>query len=300
MNRRYLRKSAMYKAVKDTVRDANPATLAQMPQMDAALSQLEHNLERINEYGKDQSENRKGIAADKEVTKEQVANTCFILAGKIRSFAVNSGNLILRDSMNFTLSTLQRMPDEDIVDAAELITQRADENIGDLADYGVTPASLAATINLVNSFNDKIAKPREGITQRKNATNDLKQIFKNTDTLLEDTMDTFVIIVKETDSVFYKTYQSNRIIVDPATIPLAMRCFVTDEEQNPLQNVTITIEGYTKKHKTSAKGKIHIKSLPSGIHAVTCSKFGYITQVLSVPINKGERTDLRVVLKQNP
>ncbi len=298
MKRRFERKYSMYNAVKGTLINANPATIAQMPKMDEAIVELTENIDFIEDFGREQSENRTGIASDKEVTREDVVNNFFILCGQVRSLATNENDIILKDSLNFPISRLQNMADGNLIIAADFIRLKAEENIAELADYGVTPGILTTKTNLLTTFRNKLAEPRREITKKKLATQELTNVFKKTDVLLKETMDILVIIVKETVNPFYKAYQNNRIIVDEGSSPLALRCFVTDENEQPLEKVTAVINGINRTYKTTAKGKFQIKSLPSGTYTITLSRPTYETKTTTFGITKGIRTDLYITLKQ--
>jgi hypothetical protein len=74
-----------------------------------------------------------------------------------------------------------------------LIHDKAEANLKDLAPYGVTPEALAALkIELFNAF---IPKPRLIITEKKQATEQLAQLFAANDQLLEK-IDALVEIVR--------------------------------------------------------------------------------------------------------
>ena len=59
-------------------------------------------------------------------------------------------------------------------------------------------------------------------------------------------MDTLVIIVKLTDNQFFNIYKNNRKIIGPGYYTLALRAFVTNPDQEPLE-------------KAKAKNKIEKK-----------------------------------------
>jgi hypothetical protein len=167
----------------------------------------------------------------------------------------------------------------------------------DLASYGVTQASLDQTIALLNEFANKLAQPRNAISNKAEETQLLKQEFAKTDQLLEETMDTLVIIVKLTDTQFFNIYKNNRKIIGPGYFPLALRTYVTNTLQEPLEKVKAVIKGNTTTYKTTEKGTFQIKSLPEGMHQITFSLPGYQDQTLNFPVIKGKRTDLRIVLQ---
>lgn len=297
MKRSQERKYSMYNAVNNFLKDTDTTIIDKMPQMAEAMEDLQKQIEKIQEISENQMFNRKGIKVSKEVTKEDIVNTIYVLAGQVRSFAVNNNNVILRDEVTYTFSELKAMADGILQVNAGIIFEKATENLASLADYGVTVASLAAIEVTLADFAQKLAQPRNAISNKAEETQLLKVAFAETDMLLEETMDTLVIIVKLTDNQFFNIYKNNRKIIGPGYMPLALRVFVTNLDQQPLDKVKAKIIGFTKTYKTSLKGSFQIKSLLEGMHTITFSLPGYQDQTLNFPIIKGKRTDLRIVLK---
>ena len=288
----------MYKAVYNYLIDTNPSIIDKMPLMEEAIINLGKNIDDIKFFSENQQESRKGYRATKNVTKEDVVNTIFVLSGQVKSYAVNTNNLILKNQVNYTISDLRAMADGNLQVNAGIILEKAQENVANLASYGVTPASLIDVQDLLNLFSIQLAQPRNAISTKVEDTKLLKIAFAKTDTLLEDSMDTLVIIVKLSDMEFFDIYKNNRKIIGPGYFPLAMRAFVTNIDQEPLEKVKATIEGNKTIYRTAKKGSFNIKSLPEGMHKITFSLPGYNSQTLNIPIIKGKRTDIRVVLLQ--
>lgn len=297
MKRIQERKYSMYNAVNNFLKDTDTAIINKMPLMSDAMEKLQNNIEKIQDISENQMYNRKGIKVSKEVTKEDIVNTIFVLAGQVRSFAVNTNNVILRDEVTYTFSELKAMADGILQVNAGIIFQKATDFLTDLTDYGVTTASLAEIESTLAEFAEKLAQPRNAISNKAEETQLLKAAFAETDLLLEDTMDTLVIIVKLTDNQFFNIYKNNRKIIGPGYLPLALRVYVTNPDQMLLEKVKAKIVGITKTYKTSAKGSFQIKSIPEGMHTITFSLPGYKDQTLNFPIIKGKRTDLRITLQ---
>ena len=174
---------------------------------------------------------------------------------------------------------------------------QSNENLADLLTYGATAASLTAAQDLRTDYISKMADPRNAISYKAEETKLLKIEFAKADKLLEETMDTLIIIVKYSDMTVYDIYKNNRKIINPGSFPLALRVFVTNPDQEPLEKVKAKIAGNSKIYKTAKKGSFNIKSLPEGMHTITFSLPGYKDQTLNFPIIKGKRTDLRITLQ---
>mgnify|MGYP001182407645 CR=1 FL=1 len=291
------RKYSMYNAVNNFLKDTDTAIINKMPLMSDAMETLQKNIDKIQDISENQMFNRKGIKVSKEVTKDDIVNVIFVLAGQVRSYAVNTNNVILRDEVTYTFSELKAMADGILQVNSGIIIEKANENIANLADYGVTAASMTDIEDKMAEFAIKLAQPRNAISNKAEETQLLKAAFAETDQLLEETMDTLVIIVKLTDNQFFNIYKNNRKIIGPGYYTLALRAFVTNPDQEPLEKVKAKIAGNNKIFKTAKKGSFNIKSLPEGMHTITFSLPGYKDQTLNFPIIKGKRTDLRITLQ---
>jgi hypothetical protein len=297
MEKKQERKYSMYNAVNNFLLETDPVIISKMPNMDVSMQDLQKNIEQIQEISENQQQNRSGYRVSKQITKEEMVDIVYVLAGQVRSLAVNTNNVILRNEVTYNISDLKAMADGNLQVNAGIIIEKAEENIADLADYGVTPASLQNINDLLTEFGNKLAQPRNAITNKAEETQLLKEMFTKTDLLLDDTMDTLVIIVKLTDNQFYNIYNNNRKIIGPGYSTLALRVFVTNELQEPLSKVKAIIHGFTKVYRTTEKGSFQVKSLPEGMHTITFSLPGYKDQTIAFPIIKGKRTDLRIVLQ---
>lgn len=297
MNRKQERKYSMYRAVMAFL-DATVATIiAKMPDMDGAMTKLDNYIQTIANLIELQETNRTGYATGKETTREEVINNIFVLAGQVKSFAINTNNPVLIDEVKYTFSQFTAMADNRLLTTSNRIITKAKDHLADLADYGATAASVADIEAMVISYTNKISQPRNATSQKTEETLQLENTFKLTDKLLKVKMDTLVIIVKNSDPEFYNVYHKNRKIIGPGSQPLAFRCFLVDINGQPIAKVTATIDGINKKYKSTNKGSFQIKSLPSGMHTITFTRAGYETQKQTFPITKGVRTDFNVILK---
>jgi hypothetical protein len=267
-----------------------------MPLMSEAVESLEKLIDDITQIVSNQTENTTGIKVQKEVTREDVENIIFILAGQLRSYAVNINNFELRNEVTYTISKLRGMADTLLLSNSITILEKAQENEANLLPYGVTPANLVAVEDLLNAFELKIALPRNAIAFKKQQTELLQVKMEDADNLLRDKMDSYVIIVKNTEQEFYTIYKNNRKIIKPSYNPLALKVLVVGPNEMPLYKVKAKIQGFSKEYRTTQKGLFQVKSLPEGMHVITLSKAGYQTQVITFPITKGERTDLNITL----
>lgn len=287
----------MYKAVSSFLNNTSPILISKMPQMEEAMLNLQNNITEIQQISEKQVQNNSGIKVSKDVTKATIVNAVFVLAGQLRAFAVNTNNIVLLDEVYYTISALRAMTDANLIINAGIIIEKAHQNSPNLAAYGVTPTSLSDIEALLDQFTLKVAQPRNAIASKTEKTQLIKEAFAKTDQLLNQKMDALVSILKFSEPQFYNIYHNNRKITKPAYTTLAISVTVTDTNNQPLQKVKATTEGYTKIYKTTAYGRFHVKSLPEGMHKITFQLPNYKTQTLDVPVIKGKRNNLKVTLE---
>lgn len=296
MNRKQERKYSMYKAVNSFLVATLASIIAKMPNMADAMTQLQKLIDDIADYIEAQESNRKGYSQGKEISKELVVNTIFVLAGQVKSFAVDTNNLVLKNEMTYTDSKLLAMADNRLYATANRIIAKADQNIASLDSYGLTPEKLIDIQTLVEIYNTKISEPRNAASQKAEDTLKLEQAIKDADELLIEKMDTYVIIVKNSDPEFFNIYHSNRKIIGPGYKTLPVRCNLKSPTGEPLHRVTATIEGINRKFKTTAKGTFLVKSIPEGMHTIKFYRADLEPFTTNFPVTKGLRTDLYLTL----
>ena len=296
MNRKQERKFSMYNAVSNYLKNVDTTVIDKMPLMPEAMEALQKSIDEIRTISENQQQSRKAYRQIKQATREEVENTFYHLLGIVKSYAVNTNNQLLRDQVSYSLSSLKNMSDGNLQVATGIILEKANENVADLAIYGATVASLTAAEDLRTVYISKMADPRNAISFKAEETKLLKIEFAIADKLLEQKMDTFIIIIKYSDMTVYDIYKNNRKIIGPNSIALILRAFVYNAALEPIQYVKALIDGDNNIYKTSSKGSFQIKSLPDGMHRISFSKAGYQTQIIEFPVTKKERTDLQVTL----
>ena len=77
------------------------------------------------------------------------------------------------------------------------------------------PLNFLTSFNcLIDVYNKAIATPREAITYRSAAGNELKKLIKRMDIILNDRLDMLMGTLKKDNPKFHSQYNNARIIVD--------------------------------------------------------------------------------------
>jgi hypothetical protein len=268
---------------------------------------------QIKEVGETQETGTTGIAASKKQLRTILNTAASDTARKLTSFAKLTNNLVLLGEVDYSESEFRQFTDNMVREQAQVVCNKGNDYLTELAPYGITEETQLVLQNAINNFAEVMVAPRLGITTRKQATKQLKVLFKQAADALEK-IDSAVELVKLTDPVFYEGYKTARKIVNQGSGKLAVKGLVTDAQNGePVKGVTITFmnDGETTPaaqaanaepviiKTTAAKGGFNIKSLPAGIYRVSFKKMGYTEQFATVNVNDGELSTVDVALSKN-
>ena len=302
MNNYQESKLSMYLASRDFMGD-NVSILDPLPNFQENYRGFQDTIAQIQQSGTLQNFSKTGIAATKNEQKQELTTLAVDAARKITAYAkLNKNNTLLKE-VNYSESDLKRCADTNLCSVAQGIYDRAQANIDALAAYGVTPETQGALANAISSFNTSIPKPRLGIAEKKQTTEQLIRLFKVADTYLEN-VDTLVEIVRLSQVDFYNGYRAARKLVQTGNGSLSMKGTITDAQNGePLKGVTLRfvsndgVEPFEK--VTAEKGGFIAKAIPEGTYQVTASKEGFKEKVMTISVVDGEMTKMDLKLEKN-
>jgi len=293
--------------------DSNSLVVGTLPGYTANLQSLSQVNARIQEIAGFQKTATTGITANKKQLRTNLNNLASDTARKLTSFAKLTDNLILLAEIDYSESDFRNFSDNEARDKGQVIYNKAQEHLEELAQYDITEETQLALQASFNIFGGVIIAPRLGATARNQATKQLDTLFKTAATLLLK-IDAAVELVKLTQPNFYVGYKSARKVISKGSVKLAVKGLVSDTQSGePVKGVIITFmhdgemtltapatNGQPVITKTSAeKGGFTIKSMPAGIYRVSFKKMGYAEQFATVNVNDGEMTVVEVKLDKN-
>lgn len=298
----------MYLAVRNFV-IANEGTTKELPNFAESYTTFISTIGEIQSIAELQKVDKKGLA----IAKNKLRKTLSIMAAdnsrKLSAFAKFTGDNKLLNETKFTDSDFVRMTDVALKDYLQIIYDKAEANIGSLAEYGITPESQKVFIDTISSYNAILSTPRTGIAEKSKATKKLAVLFDTADSAVEN-MDFAVGIIKLTQADFFNGYTSSRKLVDTSAGNLALKGTAIElKNGKPVKGVVFTFKLDGSKattsgsngeitKKTAEKGSFNIKSMPAGTYTVIVKKPGYKEQEISVSVPDGERTELKVELEK--
>jgi hypothetical protein len=305
-------KYSMELALRDFL-NQNATITATLPNFGTLFPTFTGNINQIQIIREQQETDKTGIAVNKDLLRADLVAKALDISRKTEAYAKMTNNAVLTREVHYSETDLKKAADTILKDRALLIYDKANANLAALATYGITAAILATLKSAIDLFNASIPKPRLGITEKKQATDQLDKLFKANDAILE-TFDTIVEVVRLTQPVFYAAYKNNRKVVETGTGSLSVKGLITDATTGaPLKGVSVSfsLDGAAVKakaatnakpdlvKKTAEKGGFNIKTLTAGIYVVTIKKNGYADQVTTVAVSDGEMSELNVQLTKN-
>ena len=245
---------------------------------------------------------KRGIAQNKNLLKNSLAVMAYETGRKVCSYALSVNNLTLYNETNISDTKLKRATDNMLKEEAQLIYDRANANVAALAPFGITAALLTNLQNAINTYVTTIPKPRLGITERKQATMQIKALK----VIIRDTLKKLDLLVegmRYSQPNFYNGYKACRKTIHTGTRSIAFKANITEiTTGKPLKAALLLIEhadGKTMiRKKTAEKGSCIIKSMPEGKYKVTVSDVGYEDAVTEIFVNDVEMYNLKVEMKK--
>jgi hypothetical protein len=300
MNAKQLAKFTMYQSVENHCEDNSGIIVANVAfqtafnifkTKTAAISATEQQIELP----------LTGIAAGKKTSKQDLCELASDTASLIYAFAEATGNVVLKDEVDYSLSALLKTKDSLLALRCRNIHDKGVENKDGLEPYGVTTATLANLQNAIAGYTATAPKPRAALSQRNTLQNNLIRLFKETDAVLKEQMDKLIVAFRKSHPDFYNTYFKLREIPDTHTTTTQLKGFVTKEsDETPIKNASVTVVEAGKTTKTKSTGEYSFKPIPNGKYTVRVTAEGFADfEIDEVEVKLGEINHLDMELISN-
>ena len=296
MDKKQNKKLEMYQGVRDLLMGTESEIIDLMPMMGGYRTELVDNIISITLYAGTQNTDRKGVTEAKDHLKIEMITIAGDVSRKVQSYASDIKDYELLNEVKYSESKLERVTGNSAVALCDVIYNYALDKEAVLGGYGVDAGLLVSLRKAIDNFAVSIPKPNRSIVTRQMATNALVALFLATDTLLYEQMDPAVGAVKLSQPTFYENYFISRKLEKPSSHPLAIRCQVVDVAGNPIPGTKAFFTKTKSTFKTKQKGYFYVKNFHEGKYQVTITRMGYVTQIITIIVASGKRTDVKVVM----
>jgi hypothetical protein len=277
------------------------------------VTKIETLFEGIDTANARQNMKTEGATQKKNSFRKQIDKTTDIFLGIFRSYAKTTGNDELYQNSNLSLSEIKDIKDTEITVLANSTVKYAENNKEQLKDYGMSADMIKNYSTAIDGYKEYLTRPQEIKAEKKTATAELKDLFKQLDEQLTEYLDNHMMQFVEKEPQFYSDYENARIIYDDPTTSKSLMgtvsdvdsdCDGTEDKCPPLQNVKVHVkfkagsELADSVKSTSKKGNFQFKGLKEGVYTVTFEKFEYETVTKEIEIHKNAMTRLNIKMKR--
>ena len=300
MTKGQINRAAMYRTT-IAFCDENAAIVTILPEFDDNLILLKDKSQQIQTIGEQQKLDITWIVQQKNRLKAQLITLAADTARKLSAYAQLTHNVELLGEVNISERDLKRYPDGELAGYTAIIYDHAQPIVSSLAKYAITPATQAALLDAMDSYNTILGDPCLGKITRSQATAQLANLFANAKAILAD-MDAAVNIIQLSQPIFFKGYLAARKVIKVGTTKLSMKIVITETgTDEPVKGVSVKAvlvsDPTTIIEKiTAAKGGINVKSMSAGNYHITFHKAGYADQTVTASVNDGETTLVNIKL----
>lgn len=285
----------MYEATDSVLQTHNAIWTGNVP-FSAAVTQLETNIDTIENLRDQQDADITGVAQDKRNKRQTLEDNTFTVGSIIAFYASTINNRELLEKVNFKRSKLSAARDNELPGMSEQVHQEAVANAAPLVAFKLNAAMTTALRTAIDDFVNYISKPRAAQSEVAAATEQLPPVFDSTTALLEERIDGGMELYRTPNPDFYAQYHNARIIVNSPTLKRALDVhFVDDITSTPIAHVKVNVDGSIQR-RSSALGNMRVQSLSEGGHSLTGSIPGYANVMQNFNVISGETTKIEVRL----
>ena len=291
-------KMNMYHSVIDLCED-NLVVVALVPAFETSYNSFKTTVSAI-ESGMDTLEAQTGgYAMSKKTAKRNLGTMGSGIAGMVYAYASVIADETLQEAMRIPFTKIGKALDDEVVSICNNIYSTANGLIASLADYGVTAPLLATFQTAISDYASKAPKPKQSKNNKKMMREQLNELFKDADGLLETQMDKLaVIFLSNGNAEFEGQYRAARVIVDPGTYSTVLKILVMNSMNNePLKNVKSYRDNTATFKKSSDHGYITYKDIEEGAHSfVLKHKLFYDLEVNNIMISHGKKIEVNALM----
>ena len=239
-----------------------------------------------------QSTNITGITEEKMQRRQKMTDETFVVGQLMSAFAIAKNLKALDADVNYSITTLNRMSDDEVGEICNKVYLKALENLPDMADYGITTNVLDELKALIDNYNAKTQVNKVAVNQRSEQTKVIAKLIREGKAILSNSFDKLMLILRNTNPEAYNAYVAARNSM-PKRHAKKSNGEVTEEEagilsgmvsdkadEMPIAGATVKLTGTDYKTETDSDGEYLFDSLPAGTYTVEVSILDYVSAQL--------------------
>lgn len=283
--------------------EKNKAEASKLPNCTLILGTMTANNQQIFALKSQINAILNSATQQKDNSHQNLVDKILLNLHRFNAYITLKNDKQLAVTISFKVSDVKRAKDSKLVDYGTTLLNKGREMVAQLAEVGVTDASLDELSAALDAFKTTIPLPKLEESTETQINREIKRLIRENDSHRAK-IDAIMEIARETNKSFYDSYRSLRRISKPTNNHIALSVNVTDSQTfQPISGVTITVSlqqkstsgsGKPVQRKSAEKGGIRIKNLIEGTYTLVLSKLGYREQTLTINILSGETTTIAV------
>ena len=273
-----------------------------LPNFTPLRSEFDTNLTQLDTLENQQAQDLSGLRTKKGEMKASTAQKALDMCHRLEAFAKITGDVVLANKVHFSNTYIMSLSDNKFLTTCNIVYDLANENQTKAAEYGITTVVVADLKTAIADYKAVVDAPKEGTTEKKQATDQLANLFADEAEVL-DKIDSLVEMIRYSNPAVYAEYWDTRRI-EYRSGSLSVKCEVTDAATNlPLGGAIIGfyMDGMLILEKTTSNtGGITAKGFDDGTYTVNVTRIGYAPQTLMVNILDVEMTSFKVAMVAIP
>ncbi len=283
---------SMFKTV-DIATENHATVIDAILPLKSARTELKQIIVNLGNAVQKQSTNISGYTEEKKQRRQKMTDQTFVVGQLVSAFAIAKNMIALDGDVNYSITTLNRMSDDEVGEICNKVYLKAKEHLADLADYGITTAVLNELKELIDNYNSKTQLNKVTLEQKSEQTKIIAQLIKEGKALLTNSFDKLMLILRNTNPEAYNAYVAARNSM-PKRHAKKSNGEVTEEEAGiltglvsdkadgmPIAGATVKLNGTDYKTETDRDGEYLLDSLPAGTYTVEISILDYQTAKLT-------------------
>jgi hypothetical protein len=192
----------------------NVAAVSLIPTFAKGINRLEEITNEMDSLGVQQAKDLTGITKDKHSVLEELTDYTVDVAGAVHSYAVSKNDKTLQEKVNFKVTRVTNMNQQELMDAAAITLEEARKISAEtLAEEGITAEELTEFTDLYNTFKNTASGKREAEIDRSGHTDRLAELFAEAADLKKNTLDRLATQFQRKAPEFYLKYKAAATII---------------------------------------------------------------------------------------
>lgn len=302
MEKRIENSISMFKTVQ-TVYDLNIALITPNAGLNNTYNQFVTMFNALLPVAQVQIKNRKGITKDKREARENLILALEEATGIIKAHFDSVHNHDIFTSVNVSLSRLRTMRDVQLVPYVQNVIELLTTHQVALAPFGVDAAYITNLIDLLSVYDTILSMPTAARNSKSTATSELNNKTREISLFLQNELDNAMLILKNAQPTFYKTYKNARRIVDNGIRHIETKTgkimgVVKDEITNQvIPDALIEVINTPTLVITDELGEFTIANVPPATYSLKVSVGNYDTKTVeNITVMAPETAQLEIKL----